>query len=57
MRFLQWREQARLIHALQKIAEGQKMISVAMDCGYASPSAFSAMFKRHFGMTPSEFYQ
>ncbi|THJ32774.1 helix-turn-helix transcriptional regulator [Lampropedia aestuarii] len=57
MGFAQWREQARLVHALQKMAKGQKLISVAMDCGYASPSAFSAMFKRHFGLPPSDFYQ
>lgn len=57
MRFAQWREQARLMLALQKMAAGQKMLSVALDCGYTSPSAFSAMFKRHFGLPPSEFYR
>lgn len=56
MRFAQWREQARLLHALRGIAEGRKIIDVALDCGYASPSAFTAMFKRHFGATPSSFY-
>lgn len=56
MRFAQWREQARLLHALRGIAEGRKIIDVALDCGYASPSAFAAMFKRHFGAAPSSFY-
>lgn len=56
MTFAQWREQARLLHALRGIAEGAKVIDVALDCGYASPSAFAAMFRRHFGVTPSSFY-
>lgn len=55
MRFSQWREQARLLTALAAMAQGQKLIDVALDCGYASHSAFSAMFKRHFGMPPSAF--
>lgn len=57
MTFAQWREQARLLHALRRIAEGDKLIEVAMDCGYSSPSAFAAMFRRHFKTPPSSFYQ
>ncbi|MDR2327426.1 MAG: helix-turn-helix transcriptional regulator [Acidovorax sp.] len=57
MTFARWREQARLLHALRKIANGDKLIDIALDCGYASPSAFTAMFRRHFGCTPSSFYQ
>ncbi|GAA5235312.1 helix-turn-helix transcriptional regulator [Verticiella sediminum] len=57
MTFAQWREQARLLHALRRIAEGGKIIDVAFDCGYASASAFAAMFRRHFGVSPSGFYR
>lgn len=57
MTFAQWREQARLLHALRRIAEGDKLIEVALDCGYSSPSAFAAMFRRHFGVAPSSFYR
>ena len=57
MTFAQWREQARLLHALRRIAEGDKLIDVALDCGYSSPSAFAAMFRRHFQTPPSSFYQ
>lgn len=57
MTFAQWREQARLLHALRRIAEGDKLIDVAFDCGYSSPSAFATMFRRHFGITPSTFYR
>lgn len=56
MTFSQWREQSRLLHALRRIAMGDKIINVALDCGYSSPSAFTAMFRRHFGVAPSSFY-
>jgi len=56
MSFAQWREQARLLFALRKIANGEKIIDIAFDCGYGSPSAFTAMFRRHFGVPPSSFY-
>lgn len=55
--FGQWREQARLLLALKRLARGDKILTVAMDHGYNSQSAFTAMFKRHFGMTPSRFCQ
>jgi AraC-like DNA-binding protein/mannose-6-phosphate isomerase-like protein (cupin superfamily) len=56
MTFAQWSEQARLLYALKKIASGDKIIDIAIDCGYSSPSAFTAMFKRHFGAPPSSYY-
>ena len=55
--FSRWREQARLLSALEQIARGRKGIEVAFDCGYASQSAFAAMFRRHFGVPPSSFYR
>ncbi|TXH81932.1 MAG: AraC family transcriptional regulator [Rhizobium sp.] len=57
MSFAQWREQARLLFALSKLANGERIIDVAFDCGYASQSAFTAMFRRHFGKPPSAFYR
>ncbi len=57
MTFAQWREQARLLFALKELADGKKGIEVAFNCGYASQSAFAAMFKRHFGVPPSAFYR
>ncbi|MBN9248292.1 MAG: helix-turn-helix transcriptional regulator, partial [Hyphomicrobium sp.] len=55
--FGQWRQQARLLSALERLARGDKIIDVAVDSGYASQSAFTAMFRRHFGTTPSAFYK
>lgn len=52
-----WRRHARLFLALERLARGEKIVTVALDHGYTSQSAFAAMFKRHFGVAPSEFYR
>ena len=57
MTFGQWRQQARLLHALERLAIGEKVVDVALALGYDSPSAFAAMFKRQFGQTPSGFFR
>lgn len=56
MSFGQWRQQMRLAHAAPLIARGLPLSQVALELGYASQSAFSAMFKKTFGQTPSEFF-
>lgn len=56
MTFGQWRQQARLLRALEQLAHGDKVIDVALSLGYASPSAFTAMFKKRFGQLPSQFF-
>ncbi len=48
-----WRQQVRLMEALSLIASGQPVTTVAFDVGYDSPSAFTAMFRRAFGVPPS----
>ena len=55
--FGQWRQQARLLLALERIAVGEKIIDVAFELGYESPSAFTSMFKKQFGKTPSHFFR
>ncbi|MGU9857436.1 AraC family transcriptional regulator [Pseudomonas sp. LF245] len=55
--FGQWRQQARLLLALERIAVGEKIIDVALELGYESPSAFTSMFKKQFGKTPSQFFR
>lgn len=56
MTFGQWRQQARLLRALELLAAGEKIIDVAMALGYDSPSAFSTMFRKQFDRTPSQFF-
>lgn len=55
--FGQWRQQARLLAGLERLAGGEKVLDVALALGYDSPSAFATMFKRHFGKRPSEFFR
>ena len=55
MSFAEWRRRARLLRALGWIAEGRPILAVALDLGYDSPSAFSAMFRRELGAPPSSF--
>ncbi len=57
MTFGQWRQQARLLAALEALAAGAKVVDVALDLGYESPSAFAAMFRRQFGVPPSAFFR
>ena len=56
MSFGQWRQQARLLRALELLAAGEKVIDVALALGYDSPSAFATMFGKHFGQKPSQFF-
>lgn len=53
--YQQWRTQVLLAHALPMLARGQPVSQVAEACGYASDSAFSAMFKGAMGQSPSQF--
>jgi AraC-like DNA-binding protein len=53
--YQQWRQQAVLAHALPMLARGLPVSQVAAASGYASDSAFSAMFKAAMGQPPSQF--
>jgi len=55
MGFTAWRQQARLMEALRRLAEGAPVTAVALDLGYATPSAFAYMFRRALGTPPSRF--
>jgi AraC-like DNA-binding protein len=50
-----WRQQVRLMEALSLLAVGRTVTTVAFDVGYDSPSAFTAMFHRSFGVPPSQY--
>lgn len=55
MSFASWRQNVRLMEALSRLASGQSVTLVAFDVGYSSPSAFTAMFRRTFGVAPTRF--
>jgi AraC-like DNA-binding protein len=52
MSFGVWRQKARLLDSIRLLAEGTSVTDAALDCGYASVSAFIAAFKGTFGYTP-----
>jgi len=53
--YQQWRQQAVLAHALPMLARGLAVSHVAAASGYASDSAFTAMFKSAMGQPPRAF--
>src|SRR6202451_1910867 len=56
MTFSQWRQQLRLLHAMQLLASGEKVTGAALDAGYSSASAFIVMFRRQLGQTPRRYF-
>ena len=54
MGFLHWRQRARLLAALQRLGAGEPVTTVALELGYRSPSAFTAMFRRVLGGPPRD---
>ncbi|MBL6614429.1 MAG: helix-turn-helix transcriptional regulator [Reyranella sp.] len=50
-----WRQQARVLEAMGRLGNGAPVTQVALDLGYDSVSAFSAMFRRAAGASPSDF--
>jgi len=55
MSFRDWRRQCRLLRALELLAAGDAVTSIALELGYENTSAFIAMFRRHLGTTPSRY--
>jgi AraC-like DNA-binding protein len=55
--YQQWRQQAVLAHALPLLARGVPVGEVATATGYASESAFSAMFKAAVGHPPTRWHR
>ncbi len=51
--FQRWRQQVVLAHAMPMLARGVSVGRVAEASGYASESAFSAMFKSAMGLPPT----
>lgn len=52
MTFPQWRTQTRLHQALRLLSDGKSVSTVAVECGWATPSAFIDVYRRNFGDTP-----
>lgn len=57
MTFGRWRGRLALLAALPRLAAGQAVTTVALDLGYAGPSAFIAAFRRALGVTPRRYFR
>ncbi len=59
------RETAEITNPITKLsaqvhgrsAKGERIIDIALEVGYRSPTAFSTMFQRQFGCSPSVFFE
>ncbi|WP_400771042.1 helix-turn-helix domain-containing protein [Methylosinus sporium] len=47
----EWRQKARTIHAIGRLAAGVSVTDTALHCGYQSPAAFT----RQFGVSPGRY--
>jgi AraC-like DNA-binding protein len=47
-----WRQRLRLLRAIELLAAGESVTAVSGAVGYATPSAFTAMYRAHLGRTP-----
>lgn len=56
MSFVRWRQQLHIALALQHLAMGRSVATIAHDLGYESVSAFIAMFRRLLGTTPARYF-
>ncbi|RXZ32515.1 AraC family transcriptional regulator [Oxalobacteraceae bacterium CAVE-383] len=55
LRYRQWVQQVHLADAFCRLARGESVGQIASALGYASPSAFTTMFRRILGKTPQHY--
>jgi len=48
----EWRQRSRIARAIALLASGNDVKDVALEVGYATPSAFVTAFKKYVGTTP-----
>lgn len=54
MNFVNWRQLARVVRAMEWLAAGKPVGWIALSCGYSSVSAFIAIFRAYTGKTPKQ---
>jgi AraC-like DNA-binding protein len=57
MSLSEWRQQAIVLVALSRLASGELVTTVALDCGYSNAGAFSSMFRRVTGVAPTDYFR
>jgi AraC-like DNA-binding protein/quercetin dioxygenase-like cupin family protein len=53
--FGRWRQQARMLAALERVADGVPVTTIALELGYENVSAFIDVFRKTFGTTPGRY--
>ncbi len=53
--FKAWRQRARIVHAMDRLARGNSIAVVSAQTGFASTAAFSSAFRQVTAMTPTAF--
>ncbi|WP_294910278.1 AraC family transcriptional regulator [Tatumella sp. UBA2305] len=53
--FSDWVRRAKIIAAMNALSQGHSVLEAALEAGYDSPAAFSVMFRRILGVSPSEY--
>lgn len=56
MSYQQWRQQWRLMKAVEMLATGERITDTAMALDFASDSAFIYFFRTMTGMTPGRYF-
>ncbi len=54
MNFVNWRQLARVMRAMEWLAAGKPVGWIALSCGYSSVSAFIEVFRTWTGKTPGQ---
>jgi AraC-like DNA-binding protein len=54
--FGKWRQQLRMLKALEILGAGASVIQVALEVGYNDVSSFIAVFKKAYGETPAKYF-
>ncbi len=55
MTFRNWHQRLRMLHALERLADGDSVSLVATELGHMNLAAFSAAFRRALGVPPTTF--
>lgn len=55
--FSEWRQRARVLSAIEMLADNVPVTNIAFTLGYENISAFIAMFRRTVGVTPGQYIQ
>ena len=57
MSFKAWRQRARIVQAMDRLARGNAIAAVSAQTGFASTAAFSSAFRQVTAMTPTAFLE